>query len=630
MAFEKRRKILTKKNDSTLDVLILFNKFSMKNLIFYTLIFAFVLTGCRKEIDVEEIVTTPHTPVFIDNYNPEISSVIASVIGEVVDENGEPIANATITLEGTTLMTNTFGLFKFDNTTMNEKGTFVQVEKEGYFLSGRRFYPNEGEQTRIRIELLRKTFDQSFASSTGATVDIPNGGGSIIFQANSIRIEGGEIYTGNVNVAVRYLNPTRQSTLTQMPGALEGVNQSNEETGMITYGMVAVELEGESGEKLNIAEGYTAILNVNIPTEILTSAPSEIPLWSFNYTYGVWVEESSATLENGKYTGEVTHFSFWNCDDPVELVGFSLTVLDEVNNEPIEGLTVQLSILNGAIGGTEITNSTGVIRGNLPLDEQLLLEIFDPCGDVIYSDEIGPFSSFVNLGIVEAGSSLQISGEVLNCDFENPESTGLIVRYGDNIYNYILSENPFTLNLPRCVGDVDLEIAGGDLDNFVQGDFTSFSGSTNEIDAGEVLACGNALIGFCRVTSEGATRFFSINNSRQIPDTINPFVTYIDMTSQENGTPGEQLLAQFGFTSLDEDGGFAAGDYSAEDFIDILSDSENGWYFTSNFDEFIIEEYGSTTNTIISGYGSGMLENTFEGGSVEQFVEFEFLAIRSQ
>ena len=59
----------------------------MKNLILFTLIFAFVLTGCRKEIDVEEVINTPHTPVFIDDYTPIISNITASVIGEVVDES---------------------------------------------------------------------------------------------------------------------------------------------------------------------------------------------------------------------------------------------------------------------------------------------------------------------------------------------------------------------------------------------------------------------------------------------------------------------------------------------------------------------------------------------------------------
>ncbi len=601
----------------------------MKNLILFTLIFAFVLTGCRKEIDVQEIVSTPHTPIFIDNYTPEVLNVTASVIGEVVNEFGEPIADATVTLGSTVLTTNTFGFFKIDNTVMNQKGTFIQVEKAGYFLSGRRFYPSEGEQTRIRVELLTKTFDQSFASSAGATINIPDNGGTIVFQPNSIRVEGGGNYTGTVNVAVRYLNPTAQSTLAQMPGALEGVNQSNEETGMITYGMVAVELEGESGEKLNIDEGYTATLNVNLPTEIQADAPAEIPLWSFNYTYGIWVEESSAILENGVYTGEVTHFSFWNCDDPVDLVGFSLTILDEVNNAPIEGLLVQLSILNGAIGGSEITNETGVIRGNLPLNETLLLEIFDPCGDVIYESQIGPFGSFANLGVVEAGSSIQISGEVLNCDFENVENGMLVARYGNNYFNYILNENPFTVNFSSCIGDTDLELAGGDLVNFEQGEFTSFSGTETEVEAGQLVACGETIIGLCKVSSEGATRYYVIAQAYQIPDTINPFVTNISMFSQPNVPPGQELLAQFGLTSLSGDGGFSAGDYSDNSFIDVLRDSENGWDLQGDFSEFIMEEYGPTTNTLMSGYGSGILTNTFTGTDVDQFVEFEFTVIRT-
>ena len=92
--------------------------------------------------------------------------------------------------------------------------------------------------------------------------------------------------------------------------------------------MMAVELQGASGESLNIAEGSTATLTFPIPQEILGNAPAEIPLWSFNENLGLWVEESVASLQGSNYVGEVSHFSFWNCDAPFELVELSFQLVD--------------------------------------------------------------------------------------------------------------------------------------------------------------------------------------------------------------------------------------------------------------------------------------------------------------
>ena len=118
-----------------------------------------------------------------------------------------------------------------------------------------------------------------------------NGGGTIVFAPNTIQKSDGTPYTGTVKVAAKWLDPSDPSTMAKMPGNLFGVNSRSEEVVLGTYGMIAVELESEAGESLNILSGNTAKVTTPVRTSMLNNAPNEIPLWSYNEEYGVWVEE---------------------------------------------------------------------------------------------------------------------------------------------------------------------------------------------------------------------------------------------------------------------------------------------------------------------------------------------------
>ena len=55
-------------------------------------------------------------------------------------------------------------------------------------------------------------------------------------------------------------------------------------------------------------------MTVAINAAQMSTAPATIPLWSFNETTGIWQEEGSATKVRNAYVGNVSHFSWWNCD----------------------------------------------------------------------------------------------------------------------------------------------------------------------------------------------------------------------------------------------------------------------------------------------------------------------------
>jgi hypothetical protein len=69
-----------------------------------------------------------------------------------------------------------------------------------------------------------------------------------------------------------------------VPGSFQAVDANNFRVLLKSYGMMAVQLEGQSGELLQIATGKTARLRFTIPNSLSGAAPSTIPLWSLDET----------------------------------------------------------------------------------------------------------------------------------------------------------------------------------------------------------------------------------------------------------------------------------------------------------------------------------------------------------
>ena len=318
----------------------------MKKITLFSLIFL-VFFSCRKDVDEQTSTTDLHNPPVIDlaDFQEEVVNVTASLAGVVYDEAGQPVVGASVTLKGLNRTTDERGSFVFRQVTMNSKGTFVLVKKAGYFNGSTRFFPKEGSQNYANIKLLSKTSIGSFSSNSGGEVSSLDGI-KLSFPANSIITSAGQLYDGNVNVAARWIDPTANDLAEIMPGNLQGVNRFNDEVAMATYGMMAVELTDDSGQELNVGNSQKAELTFPVPAELQDNSPNEIPLWYFNEDYGLWQEEGSASLVGDNYVGQVSHFSFWNCDAPFPLVYISGTVVNE-NQVPIANAWVCVNFVSG-------------------------------------------------------------------------------------------------------------------------------------------------------------------------------------------------------------------------------------------------------------------------------------------
>jgi hypothetical protein len=259
--------------------------------------------------------------------------------------------------------------------------------------------------------------------------------------------------------------------------------------------MAAVELTGSSGELLQIAAGKKATISLPIPPALSSSAPASIPLWYFNETNGLWKEEGSAIKTGNNYVGEVTHFSFWNCDMPNAIVPFTLTVLN-AGGQPVQNTLVKFSLVNNPAGfGYGYTDATGFLNGFLTANTQMLMEILgSSCSGPAYSQSFTTTTAPISFGNITIGSAsaATVSGTITNCN-NNPVTNGYVIviepnrsitRYNTDNTGY------FIFSRILCSSGAPVVLVGEDIATLQQSNSLNLTLNAGTNNAGNLKACG--------------------------------------------------------------------------------------------------------------------------------------------
>lgn len=411
----------------------------------------FTLNSCQRENELK----TPKTP-------PVTQLSPVSFTGRVVDENNLPVAGATVKAGTAVKTTGINGDFAFTNVMLDKNAAFVKVEKEGYF-TGSRTWVAQGQSSGFtEIELIPKKAIGTIQAATGGVVAVPSGG-SVTFQANGIINEATKAaYNGTVSVAAFFLNPTSDNFNSIMPGDLRGLNTNNQETGMQSFGMMAVELTGASGEKLQLASGKSAVVTFPIPAALQAQAPATIPLWYFDEAKGLWQEEGSATKQGSNYIGSVSHFSFWNVDAPFELVDFEAQLKDQ-NNVPLSfcKVIIQTEEDKESRMGYGLTDSEGKVWGKVPKNKKLILKAYNSCDALIHTKSLGTFTSNTSFGTITVNNpeaaSITFTGTVKDCNAASITNGFVNVSVNGSNYRTAVKDGTFNITVYSCSGNAGVQ-----------------------------------------------------------------------------------------------------------------------------------------------------------------------------
>lgn len=339
--------------------------------------------------------------------------VETNLTGIVTGRDKTPIVDANVSVAGEMVQTDENGIYRLLNIDLSNDGTLIKVEKEGYFNAFQFVNGEPGENSYLETAMVLKEA-KSFDSTSESTVNV-GGGSSVTFKANSITQANGQDYQGEVIVYTHWYDPSSPELASTMPGDLRGRDLNNQNVQLLTYGMMAVELESPNGEELQLAENTTATLTFPIVTGSNATDYTSIPMWHLDEDSGIWLEEGSANVETDRITAEVSHFSFWNCDFPLPLVNLK-GILVNSDGEPLpyQTLVIKANVFNAVQNG--ITNQSGAFSGKVPQGVELSLFIYD-CGELTEIRTLGILDVDTDLENVVADnfSGVNIKGQLLDC-----------------------------------------------------------------------------------------------------------------------------------------------------------------------------------------------------------------------
>lgn len=478
----------------------------------WLLVIAISVTSCNP--DDGNSPSGQNDDTFSQNFG---TAVNRDFIGQVVDADNNPIQGVTVKIGSSTTQTDVNGVFMLNNASVYQKFAYITAKKSGYIDGSRSLVPTTGKNN-VKIMLLPFAAQATVQSGEASEVSIYSG--TKVKFDGAFQDENGNDYSGDVQVALFHLTPSDTNISSLMPGMLYAQTETNQEAILETFGMINVELRGSGGQKLNIKSGHTAEITVRIDDSQLATAPSTIPLWHFDEAKGYWKQDGVATKIGNKYVGEVSHFSWWNCDAFAQMVRLTVTVVDSNGNE-ISNAGVGLIAGGSSYPVMGFTNNNGQVSGLIPANQTLVLNVYASyytcdADNIIYTTTIGPFSSdtvlpniVVNLTSNTLSSTVQ--GNLLKCNGSNVTNGYVILnRYG----NYSVSpvtNGAFSFSELYCPDDTQFTLKGVDLDNFQQTDSISYNFVVPITNVGNLQAC-NSIDEFISYQIDNDPTVFLVDN----------------------------------------------------------------------------------------------------------------------
>jgi len=241
--------------------------------------------------------------------------------GTVTDEQGKPLSGATVAVNGVKTQTDSTGSFKVYAARADRY--VINVTKSGYMMHPRFEY---APHVNLKLTLKKVTMHQISFDPSKSRKEIDPRKTQIDLPANALVDSEGKKPTGNVNLAMYTYDLENEP----MPGDMGAIDSDGDPVYLESVGVFVAEFTDDSGKKYNLAEGKEATVSVLAPSTTIDA--SEISLWYYDETQGLWIEYENSTVirvEGGRLEGKVDHFTAVNFDRKKSEPACVKVVIDE-------------------------------------------------------------------------------------------------------------------------------------------------------------------------------------------------------------------------------------------------------------------------------------------------------------
>ncbi len=238
--------------------------------------------------------------------------------GRATDRStGDPIAGAEVEVNQQRTVTDATGNYEL-RVPIAERYV-LNVRSANYALAGRGFDDGDRGRTWRMVRRERTVFDptrpvrlvdkrRELGDRRPATLRIP---------PNTLVDPSGNLPTGNLTASFATIDVTDGESASDYTATLNG-----RDTGLMSYGVLSVEITDAAGQEYQIRSGGRARLIMPIAGtregQVPAGAPDLVPVWSYDESGGRWMKTGEAQLDraSASYVGTVNHFSEINVDAP--------------------------------------------------------------------------------------------------------------------------------------------------------------------------------------------------------------------------------------------------------------------------------------------------------------------------
>ncbi len=568
-----------------------------QGIIYILLILA--LWSCRE--DFERNIATPQEfmPELIDDFTPAEVMVNASLLGFVQDVDSNPIANASVTLNGTPTTTDIYGHFFYTDHPMNKEGTVVEIRAASYHGHSTLFYPSEGAEERLDIIMTEIEAESEFNGTNSGSITLDDGI-MLEYSEEAFLSSDGNTYEGSVHVFSTFLAANTIDFALRAPGNFQAVSIENDLVGLHPQSLLQISIQDDTGNELLIDPD--AEVSIHIP-----GATASLDAWYYVPSVGLYTINTASTADGTGLRIGLGHNNFVLIGESYvsELSTVELSAADGTGI--LEDIQTEWISEEGTVLSSAKSNNQGVVKIITPVNRYGNLSIQDACGNVVFNESSIEMVPEISL----AGVSLKtFEGDLYDCDVDPVEDGVVAVRQGDEIRYHYLDNSNFSLTLQVCNNGA-AEIEGFEQTSINQNQATSLN-LISENALGDLFTCDAPLTNMLHIVnlSTGEEHFYPI----------------------QPGTGNTASLTEFGFSNdamgVNIEIGFngsIAGDYSNDDDHEIedLQDMNNGFDFSGDADLFIVTDFGSTEKLTLGNF-RGMFEDVDRGVVEELQGSFNF------
>jgi hypothetical protein len=133
---------------------------------------------------------------------------------------------------------------------------------------------------------------------------------SVTFPAGVLASSSGARVSGTVSVEGFQYDLSQPNPI---PGDFGAIYQGKG-VRLGSFGALHIQVRDAQGRALAMAPGKKATISIPIQAAQLAVAPTVIPLFHYDETQGLWVEDGTLTRTGTRYVGQIAHFSAFNAD----------------------------------------------------------------------------------------------------------------------------------------------------------------------------------------------------------------------------------------------------------------------------------------------------------------------------